>query len=333
MRGSLAENALRVAQEKIVKGFARFVIVPVLLAVPAVSAAQDYPNRPIRMVVPLAPGGGADLLARLIAQGSAERLGRPVVVENRAGGGGHIGADVVAKSPPDGYTLMLGGIVHAIGMSLYKKLPYDMAKDLAPVIQGATFPSMILVHPSLPVRSMKELLALAKSRPGALNYGAGTGSPNHLGIELLNVKMTHIPYKGAGPVVADLVAGHIHLASLGLPTALTHLRAGKLRVLAVTSETRSAQLPDVPTVSESGVPGYHFTSWYGVFAPAGTPREIIAKLNSEIAAGLKSPDVVSKLNALGAEVATTSPEEFGRIVREEIVRWAKVVQASGAKAE
>ena len=315
------------------KRIASLVVLPVALVLPIAVAAQDYPNRPIRIVVPLAPGGGADLLARLVGQGLTERFGRPVVVENRAGGGGHIGADVVVKSPPDGHTLMLGGIVHAIGMSLYKKLTYDMAKDLAPVIQGATFPSMILVHPSLPVRSVKELLALAKSRPGALNYGAGTGSPNHLGMELFDVKMTHIPYKGAGPVVTDLVAGHIHVASLGLPTALGHLRAGKLRVLAVTSATRSAQLPDVPTVSESGVPGYHFTSWYGVFAPAGTPREIVAKLNTEIAAGLKSPDVVAKLTALGAEVAITSPEEFGRIVRDEIARWAKVVQASGAKAE
>jgi tripartite-type tricarboxylate transporter receptor subunit TctC len=320
-------------REQVMDAF-RVVVCAALVAMSFPGAAQqDYPNRSIRLIVPLAPGGGADLLARLVGQGLTERLARPVVVENRAGGGGHIGADVVAKAQPDGYTLMLGGIVHAIGMSLYKKLPYDMAKDLAPVIQGATFPSMILVHPSLPVHSIKELLALARSRPGALNYGAGTGSPNHLGIELLNVKMTFIPYKGAGPVVADLVAGHIHLASLGLPTALPHLRAGKLRVLAVTSATRSPQLPDVPTVSESGVPGYHFTSWYGVFAPAGTPREIIAKLNSESAATLKSPDVVGKLTALGAEVATTSPEEFGRIVREEIVKWAKVVQASGAKAE
>ncbi len=297
------------------------------------AAAQDYPNKPIRMIVPLAPGGAADLLARFIGQGLTESMGKPVVVENRSGGGGHIGADFVSKAAPDGYTLLTAGIPQAIGMSLYKKLPYDMAKDLAPVIQAATFPSIIAVHPSLPVKSIKELLALAKSRPGQLNYGANTGSPNHLGIEMLNMKITHVPYKGAGPVAIDLIAGHIQLAALGFPGSLPYVQAGRLRAIAVTGAKRSPQLPDVPTVSESGVPGYAFTSWYGVFAPAGTPRQIIAKLNTETAAALKNPDVASKLTALGAEVATTTPDEFGRIVRDEIKRWAKVVQASGVTPE
>lgn len=310
-------------------------IVAILLAGPAAAWAQNYPNRPIRMVVPLSPGGSADILARLISRDLSPRLGKPVVVENRVGGGGHIGSDFVAKSPPDGYTLLTAGIPQAIGMSLYEKLPYDMAKDLAPVIQGATFPSIIAVHPSLPVKSIKELVALAKARPGELNYGANTGSPNHLGIELLNVakniKMTHIPYKGAGPVVSDLVAGHIQLASLGFPPALPMVQASRLRAIAVTGIRRSPQLPDVPTVAESGVPGYNVTSWYGVFAPAGTPADIIQRLNLEIAAALKSPEVTRRLVGLGADVAPTSPEEFGRIVREEIAKWAKVVKASGAK--
>jgi len=308
-----------------------------LVAFALSAAAQEYPTRVIKMVVPLAPGGAADLLARLVSHDLTERLGKPVVVENRAGAGGHIGSDFVVKSPADGYTLLTAGIPQAIGMSLYKKLPYSMEKDLAAVIQGATFPSIIVVHPSLPVRSIRDLIALARARPGALNFGANTGSPNHLAIVLLdianNVKMTHIPYKGAGPVVTDVVAGHIELASLGFPPALPMVQAGKLRAIAVTGATRSRQLPDVPTVSESGVPGYSVNSWYGVFAPAGTPGPIIAKLNAAIAAGLKSPTVSKRLTDLGADVAPTSAAEFGRIVHDEIRKWAKVVEAAGITAQ
>jgi tripartite-type tricarboxylate transporter receptor subunit TctC len=300
-------------------------------------AAQDYPNRPVKIVVPLAQGGSADILARVVSNDLAERLGKPVLVENRTGGGGHIGADFVAKSPADGYTLLSAGIPQAIGMSLYKNLSYDMAKDLVAITQGATFPSVIVVHPSLPVTTMKELIALAKARPGKLNYGANTGSPNHLAIELLNVgsnvKMVHIPYKGAGPVVTDVMAGHIELASLGLPPALPMVQAGRLRAIAVTGAKRSAQLPGVPTVIESGIPGYNVTSWYGFFAPARTPAAIIARLNTDMVAALKMPEVNKRLVALGADVAPSSAEEFGRIVRDEIQKWAKVVKASGAKAE
>lgn len=315
---------------------AKWVVSSLVLACASIAQAQDYPNRAIRMVVPLSPGGAADILARLVSTDLAERLGKPVIVENRVGGGGHIGADFVAKSPADGYTLLTAGIPQAIGMSLYKNLPYDMAKDLAAVIQGATFPSIIVVHPSLPVKSIKELIALARARPGALNFGANTGSPNHLAIELLNVahqvKMVHIPYKGAGPVVTDAVAGHIELASLGFPPALPMVKAGRLRAIAVTDTKRSAQLPDVPTVAESGVPGYSVNSWYGVFAPAGTPAPVIAKLNAAIAAGLKTPVVSKRLIGLGADVAPTTADEFGKIVHDEIRKWAKVVKASGAKA-
>jgi tripartite-type tricarboxylate transporter receptor subunit TctC len=231
---------------------------------------------------------------------------------------------------------LTAGIPQAIGMSLYKNLSYDMGRDLAAVIQGAIFPSIIVVHPSLPVKSIRELIALAKTRPGALNFGANTGSPNHLAIELLNVahkvKMVHIPYKGAGPVVTDVVAGHIELASLGFPPALPMVKAKRMRAIAVTGTRRSPLLPDVPTVAESGVPGYSVNSWYGVFAPAGTPAAIINKLNAAIAAGLKTPEVTGRLTGLGADVAPTTPEEFGRIVRDEIQKWAKVVKASGAKA-
>jgi tripartite-type tricarboxylate transporter receptor subunit TctC len=313
----------------------RLIVVCLLLCAPA-AGAQEYPSKAIRMVVPFASGGSTDLLARLVSRRLNERLGQPVVVEIRAGGGGHIGADVVAKAAPDGYTLLTAGIPQAIGMSLYKTVPYQMDRDLAPITLLATFPSVIAVHPSLPVKSVKDLIALARARPGELNFGANTGSPNHLAIELLNVlgkvKMVHIPYKGAGPVVIDLVAGHIQLASMGLPSAMSMVQAGKLRPVAVTGASRFAGMSNVPTVQESGVPGYDVTSWYGMFAPAATPPAIVNKLHGEIVASLKSPDVLERLTTLGAESSGMGLEEFGRFVRNEIRKWAEVVKASGATA-
>lgn len=314
--------------------FFRILIASILAGCAAGAGAQDYPNRPVRMIDPFSPGGATDVLARIVAQKLTERLGQPFLVENRAGGGGHIGAEAVAKAPPNGYLLLVAGVPHAIGMTLYRKLSYDLAKDLAPVTQIATFPSLIVVHPSVPAKNMKELLALARARPGELNFGANPGSPNHLAIELINsmakVKMVHVGYKGAAPAVTDVVAGQIQLVSAGFPSVLGYVQAGRLRPLAVTSATRSQLLPNIPTVSESGLPGYNVTSWYGVFAPPGTPAAIIGKLNSEAAASLKSPEVVERLSAMGAQAAPTSPEEFGRIVRDEIARWAPVVKASGA---
>lgn len=299
--------------------------------------AQDYPNRPVKIVVPLATGGTADILARFVSNDLAARLGKPVLVENRTGGGGHIGSEFVAKSAADGYTLLSAGIPQAIGMSLYKDLHYDMARDLVAITQGITAPSVIVVHPTLPVKSIKELIALAKARPGKLNFGANTGSPNHLAIELINVssnlKIVHVPYKGAGPVVTDVMAGHIELASLGLPPALPMVQAGRLRAIAQTGLKRSGQLPDLPTVAESGIPGYDVTSWYGFFAPARTPAAVISRLNADIVAVLRMPEVNKRLVALGADVSPNSSEEFGRFVRDEIQKWAKVVKASGAKAE
>ena len=296
--------------------------------------AQDYPTRPVRVIDPFSPGGSTDILARVTAPKLTERMGRPFLVENRAGGGGHIGAEVVAKSPPDGYTLLVAGVPHAIGMTLYRKLNYDLAKDLAPITQMATFPSLIVVHPSLPVKNMKELIALARARPGELNFGANPGSPNHLAIELVNsmakVKMAFVGYKGAAPAVTDVVAGQIQVVSAGFPSVIGYVQAGRLRPIAVTSQARSAVLPEVPTVNESGLPGYSVTSWYGLFAPPGTPAAIIDKLNAEIANALKAPDVAERLAAMGAQAAPTTPEELGRIVRSEIARWAPVVKASGA---
>ena len=314
--------------------YARYALVAFAAGMALPAAAQEYPNRPVRVVVPFSPGGATDILARLVGTQLSSRLGQSVLVENRPGGGGNIGADYVAKAPADGYTLAAAGIPQAIGQSLFKNLPYSMDRDLAPITLMATFPSVIGVHPSLPVRSIKELLALARSRPGDLNFGAVTGSPNHLAIELLNVlgkvKMVHIPYKGGGPVVVDVAAGHIHLASMGLPPAMRMVQAGKLRPLAVTGASRSPVLKDVPTVQESGVPDYELTSWYGIFAPAGTPGAVIAKLHGEIAAALKAPAVSERLTTLGAEPSGKGPEEFGRYVRAEIGKWAGVVKASGA---
>ncbi len=310
-------------------------VLPLLSSLPAI--AQEYPAKAIRMIVPFAPGGGTDIITRLTAQKFNERFGQPVVVENRSGGGGHIGAEFVVKAPADGYTLLTAGIPHAIGMTLYRKLAYDLARDLAPVSMLASFPSVVTVHPSLPVHSIRELVALARSRPGQLNFGANPGSPNHLAIELINVlgkvRTVFIPYKGAGPVVVDLVAGHLQLASMGVPTAITMVRAGKLRPIAVTTAARSPVLPDTPTVQESGLAGYELTSWYGVYAPAGTPDAVVKRLHGAIVQLLKAPEVLQRLGTLGAEPSGTSPEEFARYTRAEIAKWAVIVKASGATAD
>jgi len=302
------------------------------------SLAQDYPSRPVRMVVPFSPGGSTDTLARIVGQKLTERSGQPVIIENRAGAGGHIGAEQVAKSAPDGYTLLLGGVPHAISASLYSKLPYDLARDLTAIAEVASFPSAIVLHPSLPANSVKELIAVARARPGQLSFGsAGVGSPNHLSLELFQamagVSMVHVPYKGSGQLVGDLLAGQVQLASMGLPVAVPHVQSGKLRAIAVTGAARSPLLPDVPTVSEAGLPGFEVTSWYGVFGPAGLPGHIVVKLNSEIGSAVTAPEVKERLAALGAEPSVKSPDQFARYVREEITKWAKVVKDSGAKAE
>ena len=317
----------------------RFSLLFLLLVFAAVTWAQDYPRRSVRVVAPFAPGGATDVLARLVSQKLAERWGQNALVDNRVGAGGHIGADYAAKSAPDGYTLLVAGSPHAIGASLYRKLSYDMVRDLAPVNRFATFPSAIAVHPSLPVKTVKELIVLAKARPDELNFGsAGNGSPNHLALELFKtmaeVKMVHIPYKGgSGQMVGDLLAGQVQLASIGLPPAMPFVKAGKLRVLAVTGAKRSPLMAETPTVSEAGLPGFDVTSWYGMFAPAGLPRDLLMKLNADIAAVLTTADMEKRLASLGADPAPLSPEDFGHFVREEIAKWAKVVKESGAKLD
>ena len=300
--------------------------------------AQDYPDKPVRIVVPFAPGGSTDVLARIVGQKLGERWGQPFVVENRAGAGGNIGAEQIARSAPDGYSLLLGGVPQAISASLYSKLPYDLARDLTAIAEIASFPSAIVLHPSLPAHSVTELIALARARPGQLSFGsAGVGSPNHLALELFDamagVRMTHVPYKGSGQLIGDLLAGQVQLASMGTPVALPHVQSGKLRAIAVTGAARSSLLPEVPTVSEAGLPGFEVTSWYGVFGPAGLPAAIVVKLNAEIGRAVTGPDVKERLAALGAEPSVKAPDQFSRYVREEIAKWAKVVKDSGAKAE
>src|SRR5262245_31844860 len=308
----------------------------VLAVVPITGFAQSYPSKPLRMIVPYPPGGAADLLARLVGQKLSERLGQPVVVETRAGGGGNIGAEYVVKSPADGYTIMIGGLSLAINQSLFKNVGYSLANDLTAIAQIATYQSMIVVHPSLPAKSMKELIALARVKPGAINFGAGPGSPNHLGMELINVmagvKMAHIGYKGSGPVLTDLIGGHLHCASVGFPGATAHVTSGRLRALAVTGKQRSALLPDLPTVAEAALPGYNVSSWWGVFGPARIPPEIVTRLNTEIRGLMETDDTRTRLASVGTDVETSASEEFTRLVRAEIPLWAKVVKASGATA-
>ncbi len=314
---------------------------PVVFAVIVVSgvAAQDYPAKLVRLIAPMGPGGSTDVLARIVGQKLYERWGHVVLVENRVGASGNLGAEAVAKSAADGYTLLLGGAPHAINMSLFRNLRYDLVKDLTAITPVATFPLLISVHPSLPVKSVKELIALAKARPGELNFGsAGNGSPNHLSMELFKtmakVEMTHIPYKGgSGQVVSDLLAGHVQLASMGFPPSLPHIKAGKLRVLGVTSSARSPVLPDVPTVSEAGLPGFEVSSWYGLFGPVGLPAGIVGKINGDVVTAIGAADTKERLALLGADPMVLSPDEFARFVRAEIAKWAKVVKASGATVD
>jgi tripartite-type tricarboxylate transporter receptor subunit TctC len=293
----------------------------------------------VRLIAPFAPGGATDVLARIVAQKLGERWGQSVIVDNRPGAGGNIGAELAARSAPDGYTLVVAGAPHAINMTLYRKLTYDLAKDLAGLNRIATYSSALVVHPALPVKSVKDLIELARKRPGELNFGsAGPGSPNRLAIELFmtmaGVKMVHIPYKGgSGQMVSELVAGQVQLASMGLPPSISYIKAGRLRAIAVTGATRSPLMPEVPTVSEAGLPGYEVTSWYGVFAPAAVPKNLVTRLNGDIAAVLGTADMKQRLEKLGAEPAPQSPEAFAGFVQAEISKWAKVVRESGATVD
>ncbi len=308
-----------------------------LLATAGDAAAQGYPVKPVRMIVPSAPGGSVDTLARIVAQKMTDSLRQQVVVENRSGSGGVVGTELVAKAAPDGYTLLMAYGSHVINPSLYRKLPYESVKDFAPITQVAVQPLMVNIHPSLPARSVKELIALARKRPGELNYGsAGSGSGGHLATEILGamaeIKMVHVPYKGSAPAMFDVVAGNTQLMVATLITSLPHVRSGRLLGIGVTSAQRSPIAPDVPTVAEA-VPGYEVVVSYFLLAPAGTPQEIISTLNSDAVKALKQPDVVERLARDGAAPVANSPAETGRFIADEIVKWGKAVKASGARSD
>jgi tripartite-type tricarboxylate transporter receptor subunit TctC len=303
-----------------------------------VCTAQSYPNRPIRFLVGFPPGGTSDILARTIGQKLGEAVGQQVVIENRPGAGGNIGAEAAAKAAPDGYTIFMSTTSQAISASLYRKLNYDLVRDFAPVIQAVNYTNLLVVHPSLPVKSVKELIALAKARPGELNYGtAGNGTPPHMTGELFNtytgVKLQHVPYKGGAPAIADLLGGQITIMFDNVPPLLPHVQAGKMRPLAVTSLNRIAVLREVPTLDESGLKGFDSVAWNGVLAPAGTPRDIILRLNAEILRILNLPDVRERLSGQGADPVGGTPEQYAALIRSEIQKWAKVVKESGAKVD
>jgi len=311
----------------------------VSLVLPALAQVENYPSKPIRVVVPFPPGGATDILARAAAQRMQEAWGQSVIVDNRPGAGGNIGSDLVAKSAPDGYTLLMGTVgTHAINPSLYAKMPYDHVKDFAPIILVASVPNVLEVNPSLPVNSVTELIAYAKANPGKLNFASsGNGTSIHLSGELFKtmtgVQMTHVPYKGSAPALADLIGGQVQLMFDNLPPSLAQIKAGKLRALAVTSSTRTAALPDIPTVAEAGVPGFEASSWFGLLAPAATPAPIVAKINAEIAKWLATPEAKEKLLAQGANAAGGTPDDFARHIGAETTKWAKVVKESGAKVD
>ena len=309
-----------------------------LVCTPA--SAQSYPSKPIRLIVPYPPGGPLDIMARAIGQKLTEAWSQPVVVDNRAGAGGNIGADLVAKSTADGYTLLMGAVAtHAINPTLYAKLPYDPVKDFAPVALVAQVPNILVVNPSVPARSVRELIDLVRARPGYLNFGSGsTGSTGHLAGELFNtmagVKMVHIPYKGGAPAMADLLAGQVQLMFDNLANALPQVKAGRLRALAVTTLARSPAMPELPTIAESGLPGFDLTTWFGVMAPARTPPEIVVKLNAEIVRALNAKDMRERLEKMGAEPPpNNTPERFAAFIGSEAAKYAKVVRDSGAKVE
>lgn len=307
-------------------------VIAVLMSASAV--AQPYPSKPIRIIVGFAPGGGTDLVARIIGQKLGESWGQTVLVENRAGATGTIGADLVAKAQPDGYTLLMGHVnSHGIAPHLFRKLPYDAERDFTMVAYVGYVPNVLVVHPSIPAKNVKELIAVAKAQPGALNYASsGVGSTQHLAGELFtllsNVKMVHVPYKGSGPAVVDLLAGHVSMNFDTMPPVLPHIRSGRMRALALTTPKRSPQLADVPTMMEVGLTGFDMTNWYGVMAPAKAARDTVTKLNAEINRIVTLPDAKAKLEEAGTQLGPMSPEQFAIFLRSEIAKYAKLVQAA-----
>src|SRR5216110_3353834 len=314
-------------------------LIPLLLAASPVSAqAPDpYPSKPLRFILPFPPGGPTDILGRLIGERLASSLGQPVVVENRGGAGGNVGAEAAAKSAPDGYTLVLVAPSLAISPSLYSKLNYDPLRDFAPVSLVATVPNVIVTQPAL-APTLQEFIALAKAKPGGMNFGSGgSGTSNHLAGELFNLvtgaKLVHVPYKGVNLAMNDVLAGAIHLVVIGIPAAAPHIKAGRLRALALIAPQRASALPEVPTVGEAGVPNFEVTTWYGILAPAGTPKAIVARLNAELVKTVHAPDLKERLAEMATDPATSTPEEFADYIKREIAKWGEVVRQAGLKAD
>jgi tripartite-type tricarboxylate transporter receptor subunit TctC len=326
-------------KEQIMRGILQWTLGAMFACIALGAFAQSYPSRPIRLVVPFPAGGTTDILAREAAQKLTEALGQAVVVDNRPGAAGNIGSDLVAKSAPDGYTLLMGTVgTHAINPSLYSKMPYDHVKDFAPVVLVAGVPNVLVVNPTLPVNSVADLIKLAKDKPGQINFASsGSGTSIHLSGELFKtmagVDMTHVPYKGSSPALTDLIGGQVQIMFDNLPSALPQIKGGRLRAIAVTSLKRAPVLPDIPTINESGLPGFEASSWFGVLAPAGTPAAIVARINTEVNKWLQSADAREKLLGQGAEAAGGSPERFANHIRAESEKWAKVVKVSGAKVD
>jgi tripartite-type tricarboxylate transporter receptor subunit TctC len=320
---------------------ARFAVGLLLAAIGAqtLAAVADYPARPIRFIVPFAPGGSTDTLARTLSGKLGEAFGQQVVVDNRAGGNGNIGTDIVAHAAPDGYTILLGYIANlAIGPSLYAKLPFDPVKDFAPVTQLAASPNILVVHPAVPAGNFQEFIAYARAHPAKINFAsAAVASPGHLAGELLNIAagihMQHVPYKGSGQAVVDLVGGQVQAMVSGMSSVMPHIKAHRLRPLAVTGAQRSPAVPELPTIAESGFPKFEATAWYGVLLPAGAPNAVVTRLNAEIVRVLKMPDVRERLAYVGFEIVGSTPAAFGEYIKTEIKKWAPVVKASGAKPE
>ena len=308
----------------------------VVAAAPVLS--QTYPARPVRIVVPNAPGSSGDIVARLIASPLSARLGQQVVVDNRAGAGTMIGGEIVAHSAPDGYTLLMGISTLAINPATYKKVPYDALRDFAPITHAVSLPGILLAHPSLPARSVKELIALAKARPGDIAFASGgQGSYSHMSSELFSsmagIRMLHVPYRGSGPGYIDLLAGNVSVMAANILSATPHVRSGRLRALCITSKKRAASAPDVPTVAEGGLPGYESVQWLGLLAPAGTPRDIIARLHKETVSVIGSPEMKERLARDGTDPVASSPEEFASYIRSETLKWAKMAKAAGIRPE
>ena len=317
--------------------FKRLAVLFLLLSA-SIAFAQTYPSKPIRIVVPYPPGGFNDTLGRTLAAKFTEAWGQPSFVENKPGANTVIGVDHVAKSAPDGYTLLIVAFPFAVTPSLLKNMPYDTVKDFAPIAWAAVSPNALVVNPGVPVKSVAELIALAKAKPGSLSYAStGNGSSNHISMELFKslagVDIVHIPYKGSGPAVTDLLGGQVHVMFDNAPNVMPHVRAGKLRALAMSGAKRSSFAPDIPTVAEAGVPGYEVAVWFGVVAPAGTPREIVQKLNAEVLKILAMPDVRERFQSQGVEPVGSTPEQFGEHIKSQMAKWAKVVQDAGVKAE